>query len=203
MCVAREVLNCFQMWLVFKIKRSLKSTLRYLVGSISDVVGSKTNRNIKYPSGAEKQRGGIFEWNTELKKKMEKDAFSFRAWPLLDCAFTSSLFYFNALNVEILKCKMCWGQKISIWKQLCLKCLPSLASLCTSFPTQFLKIPFSKWKLSLGVKVKKLWLFPPFCLWSCSVVALCCPSVVLSDHFPHSPHYWATTAEEIVKDMLL
>lgn len=71
-------------------------------------------------------------------------------------------------------------KKISIWKQLCLKCLPSLASLCASFPTTFFfYIPFSKWKLSRGVKVKKLWLSRPSARaavqWlTCAVLLSCC-----------------------------
>lgn len=43
--------------------------------------------------------------------------------------------------------------------------------------------------------------FPALCLGSCPLVDLCCPPVVLSDHFPHSLHHWATTAEEMVQDL--
>lgn len=83
--------------------------------------------------------------------------------------------------------------------------VPAISSFSVCFFSNyiFFLIPFSKWKLSRGVKVKKLWLFPPFCSCSRSVVDVCCPSVVLSDHVPHSLHYWAATAEETGKDMLL
>lgn len=53
---------------------------------------------------------------------------------------------------------------------------------------------------NLEVKVKS-WLPPPLPV-KLSGGALCCPSVTLSHHFPFTPS-WATTAEEIVEDMLL
>lgn len=74
------------------------------------------------------------------------------------------------------------GPKISIWKQLWLRCPSSLASLVYFLSIKFLKIPFCKWKLNLEVKVER-WLSLPLPV-KLSGGALCCPSVMLSHHFP-------------------